>query len=140
MNRLELPAELGKLDQLRAHVSACAVGQGISRQTVADIELAVGEIFVNIARYAYEGRPGTVRVSCRSDEKRFIVEVEDDGIPFDILSAPPPSLSSDIGEREASGLGVFLVKQLMDEVRYCRANDRNVVTLTVLRNRPGDNP
>jgi len=131
-SHLELPAELERLDELREHVSTCAAEQGVSRETVADIELAVAEVFVNIANYACGS--GMVQVSCRSDENRFLIEIADDGIPFDLLSAPPPNLSSEIGERKAGGLGVFLVKELMDEVQYCRTNDRNVVTLTVFRN------
>ncbi len=55
--------------------------------------------------------------------------IEDDGIAFDPLIAPPPDLDSDIEDRPIGGLGVYLVKEMMDEVEYARADGRNRVTL-----------
>jgi len=132
LSQVELPVRIESLDRFRETVSGCAERIGISRQRIADIELALEEILVNIIHYAYPGKTGTAAVNCRADNDRLIIEVVDKGIAFDVLSTAAPDLAADITEREVGGLGIFLVRKLMDDVQYRRENDSNVLALTVL--------
>jgi anti-sigma regulatory factor (Ser/Thr protein kinase) len=62
---------------------------------------------------------------------RFAVEIIDSGIPFDATAVPVPEVADGAHEREPGGLGIFLMKKAMDEVRYRRENDRNILTLII---------
>ena len=68
---------------------------------------------------------------CQIDRGRFIIEIIDSGIPFDVTATPDPDVTAGIQEREPGGLGIFFMKKMMDEVRYRRENDRNILTLII---------
>ncbi len=130
LSKLKLPATLSNLRQFVELVSKCAEDQGLNPEKVTDIGVATEEALVNICNYAYKGETGEVKVSCLlDDENRFIVEIEDRGIPFDIKALENPNLTLDIHEREVGGLGVFIIKELMDEVQYRREGDKNILIL-----------
>jgi serine/threonine-protein kinase RsbW len=61
----------------------------------------------------------------------MIIEIIDSGVPFDVTSLTDPDLTADVGERKIGGLGIFLVKKMVDEVKYRREIDRNILTLTI---------
>ena len=92
------------------------------------------EVLVNVINYAYPQEEGDVEVYCHPDEdNRLIIQVSDGGVPFDPLSVPPPDLSQDINSRQAGGLGIFIVRQLADELKYVRDGKRNILTFTIGR-------
>ena len=93
------------------------------------------EALVNIFNYAYHDNIGDVEVACSTDNDLFIVDIIDSGIPFNLLSYKDPDLISDISERKIGGLGVFLMKKLMDDVQYRRENDKNLLRFVVHRNK-----
>jgi anti-sigma regulatory factor (Ser/Thr protein kinase) len=93
---------------------------------------------VNIFEYSYAEKNGNVEVVCKLDAGNFVIEIIDSGIPFNILTAKEPDITSGISERSIGGLGIFLIRKLMDDVRYRREGDRNILTLVVKK--PGDNP
>jgi anti-sigma regulatory factor (Ser/Thr protein kinase) len=130
LSKLELPAKLSNLRKFVELVSKCAEDQGLDSEKVTDIGVATEEALVNICNYAYQGKSGEVKVTCLlDDENRFIVEIEDRGIPFDVKVLESPNLTPDINEREVGGLGVFIIKELMDEVQYRREGDKNILIL-----------
>ncbi len=131
ISRTRLPARLDSLPGLLSPVRACAVGRGLSPQRVNDLELCLEEAVVNVFRYAYPDGPGEVEVVCRPGTREFTIEIVDQGIPFNPLSLPSPDLDADIQRRPVGGLGVFLIRTLVDEVRYRREGGRNILTLTV---------
>lgn len=97
-----------------------------------DLHLAVEEAVVNIINYAYGDTKGDFEIACASHKDgRFTVEISDTGIPFNILLMPPPDITADIAERRIGGLGVHLIKNLMDEVAYRYEDNRNILTLTI---------
>jgi len=89
-------------------------------------ELALEEIFMNVVMHGVrpESMP-LVQVSLNRVADSVTMTVEDDGPQFDPLSLPPPDLSTGLAERPVGGLGVFLVRELMDTVRYERVGARN---------------
>ena len=92
------------------------------------IRIAVDEIFSNIARYAYHPESGgaAVRIVVSED---IIIEFEDSGVAYDPLAKTDPDVSLPAEEREIGGLGLFLVKNLMDSVEYRRDGNKNVLTI-----------
>ena len=128
-----LPARLEHLEELVKSVSDCARSQGFDRKRIGEIELAVEEAFVNICRYSYPGKTGDAAISCRLDNNRFMIEIADSGIPFDITQLSDPDITAPVEARGIGGLGIFLVKKMMDAVTYRREGDRNVLNLIVMK-------
>ena len=95
------------------------------------ITMAVEEIFVNIAHYAYDSREGEAEITFSYDENSKMVEMtfSDSGIPFDPSSIPSPDITLKPGERKAGGLGIFIVKETMDEVLYDYPGGKNLLTI-----------
>ncbi len=131
--RIKLPAQLGNLERLVKSVSDCAEAQGFDGKKVNEIELATEEAIVNICNYAYPKDPGEVEIGCMLEDGRFVIEIRDCGIPFDMTSFSAPDITADVIERKIGGLGIFLIKRVMDEVRYRRENNQNILDLVVLK-------
>ncbi len=94
------------------------------------IMIVLEELITNLAKYGYQNRPaGSAEIAMQLDAPRLTIEFIDDGDPFDPLAAPPPDLEAPLEERDLGGLGVHIVRSLLDEVRYSRAGDRNVLQL-----------
>jgi anti-sigma regulatory factor (Ser/Thr protein kinase) len=103
---------------------------GAGDDAVDHVKLAVEEIFVNIALYAYkDGAHGMVELRCSVRDGAVLLEFEDSGAPFDPLSHKDPDVTAGLEEREIGGLGVFIVKRIMDSVEYCREGGRNLLRM-----------
>ncbi len=96
------------------------------------IDISVEEIFVNIAHYAYGSETGQARISFENadDPKSVRITFVDRGVPYDPLAKDDPDVSLSIEEREVGGLGIFMAKNLMDEMRYEFKDGCNVLVLT----------
>jgi len=129
--KIKLPARIEHLERYRTVVSECAKEQGVAQERIFEIELAIEEAFVNICNYSYPEKPGDVEINCKIDDSHFTIEMIDSGIPFDVTLLPDPNLTANIDERKIGGLGVFLIKRMMDEVRYHRENDQNILDLII---------
>ena len=95
------------------------------------IDVAIDEIFSNIAKYAYPQGNGkaTVRFEPQSDPRGACIWFIDEGIPYDPLSAETPDVSLPAEERDVGGLGIFLVRKTMDDVRYEYKDGKNILCL-----------
>ncbi len=133
---LKLTARVENLQRLMGSVSTCARAEDFAQKKIQEIELAVEEALVNIFNYAYPDGPGEVEVNCRADHDHFMIEIIDSGIPFDMTSLPDPDLTADVDDREIGGLGIFLVKKMVDEVKYRREADRNILSLIMKKKNP----
>ena len=133
LTRLSMSAKLENLGRFIASVSDCAKAQEFEQEKISKIELAAEEALVNIIRYAYPEGPGDVEMICKMDGGRFVIQIIDSGIPFDVTAMADPDVTAGIPERQPGGLGIFLMKKVMDEVRYRRENDRNILTLIIQR-------
>jgi serine/threonine-protein kinase RsbW len=134
MNKIKVPAKIDQLQELIHFVLSFARRQGFSKEKIGEIELMVEEVLVNVIDYAYPQEEGDVEVYCYPDEdNRLVIQVSDRGVPFDPLSVPTPDLSQDINSREAGGLGIFIVRQLADELKYVRDGKRNILTFAIGR-------
>ena len=95
------------------------------------MELAVEEIFVNIAHYAYAPSKGNATVRVEISEQPLIVTITfiDQGIPYDPLKKDDPDVTLSSEERAIGGLGIFMTKKVMDDVSYEYKNGQNILTL-----------
>jgi len=133
-----LPAKLENLERMVKSVSDCAREQGFDQKRTLEIELAAEEALVNIIHYSYPEKPGPgtvhqVEIICCADEDRFIIELIDSGIAFDMTSLSDPDVDAKRDERKIGGLGVFLIKKMVDEVKYRREKDRNILDLIIVK-------
>jgi serine/threonine-protein kinase RsbW len=129
---IRAPARLDNLYPLLGFVTSCAKRSGAGQERIREIELVMEELLVNIFNYAYPDRPGNVAIVCRPDDTgKLLIDIADDGIPFNILTRGEPDLDSGIEERSVGGLGIFFVRQLVQEIRYRREGGRNILTLTI---------
>jgi len=136
---ITLPAKLDSLYESMDFVASCARQSGFGDKKISVIELALEEILVNIYNYAYKDMnlDGTVEITCHlADQQSFVIRIIDSGVPFDILTAKEPDITAEIDDRQIGGLGIFLVKQLMDDVQYKRDGGKNILTLTMRRTGP----
>lgn len=108
---------------------------GFPAKRVQEMELAVEEALVNIINYAYPHQEdGDVEVTCGlEDQGRFLIEIRDKGIPFDVESHSDPDSKANIVERKVGGLGILLIRKMADEMRYQREAEENVLTLVILK-------
>jgi anti-sigma regulatory factor (Ser/Thr protein kinase) len=132
MHSLRLLAKVEHLPQWTQFMATCAREHGLPSKRIRDIELALEEALVNVCQYAYPETAGEVEVACTMDaQQRFIIDIVDQGIPFDPLSLAAPALTDDLANRQVGGLGVLLIRRLMDEVSYRRVDDQNILQLIV---------
>ncbi len=124
-----LPARLENLSRFISPVLIAARTLSLGEDRLNDLELALEEVLVNIFTHAYPEEEGMVQVTCQKAEKDLVVSIEDDGVAFNVTETPPPDLDSDVLDRPLGGLGVHLVKNLMDAVFYRRKGGRNILEL-----------
>ncbi len=139
---LRLPAQLDQLPVFLEHVRRVAQTAGLSAADVTRLELAVEEALVNVFHYAYaqQERPGPAlcRVSIEGDG--VSVAIIDQGPAFDPLARPDPNTALELEQRQPGGLGIFMIRQLTDEVRYCREDGQNVLTIRMRKSSASGSP
>jgi serine/threonine-protein kinase RsbW len=115
--------------QIAEALEAFCQAEALPEDAAWRLKLAMDEIVANVVSHGATGRPGgRIDVWFCRDHDMVEVRVEDDGLPFDPLSRPDPDVSGPLEERQPGGLGIVLVKGLLDEVRYQRTT-RNILTL-----------
>lgn len=110
----------------------------LPQETVLELLLAAEEVLTNVADYAHDdGSEHWVRVGLVVAREDVTLVFEDDGRPFDPTAAPAPDLAAPMAERPIGGLGIHLIRSLVDTAEYARAGSQNVLTL---RKRVGQGP
>jgi len=112
-------ADFGNLDALREFVAAEAIAYGLAPAGVYAVQLAVDEGFTNIVEHAYGGESqNKIECTCQIAGEGLVVTLRDCGKPFNPLAVPEPNLEADLEDREIGGLGLYFIRQLMDEVTF----------------------
>ncbi|MCY3619235.1 MAG: ATP-binding protein [Acidimicrobiaceae bacterium] len=115
-----------ELADLVAAIEELGEEDGWSGELTFRISLVVDELAQNVVDYAYIDTPGDVEVAVTSTDETVVIEITDEGKPFDPLTeAPAPDLTSPIESRPIGGLGVHFTKTLMDDVEYRRESGQN---------------
>lgn len=136
MKNLQFAAKFEYLDEIREFVGTIARRGGFSDKDVYNIQLATDEAASNIIEHAYEGvSDGVLELSCGMLGDTIKIVLIDHGEPFDPGSIPMPDLKADLSERKIGGLGIFLMRKLMDEVHYDSHPETNSNTLTMIKHK-----
>jgi len=134
MQTVQFVAKFDMLDEIREFVGDIAGKGGFNSKEVYNIQLATDEAASNIIEHAYEGvSDGLLEISCGIKNDVITIVLVDHGEPFDPSVVPTPDLKADLSERKIGGLGIFLMRKLMDEVHYDAEPDKNRNTLTMTK-------
>ncbi len=131
LNELELEAAAENLEEVQAFVDERLERADCTPKAQMQIAVAVEEIFINIASYAYAPDKGnaTVRVEVSEDPVTVTITFVDHGMPYDPLAREDPDISLPAEQRDAGGLGIFMTKKIMDDVSYEYKDGQNILTL-----------
>ena len=131
MKELKLDAVIENIPQVTEWVDEQLEAMDCPMRAQMQIDIAIDELFSNIARYAYSPEIGeaTVRIEAEDDPLAVIITFLDHGVPFDPLNRDDPDVTRTLEEREIGGLGIFMVKKTMDEIRYEYKNGENILSI-----------
>ena len=130
MKELTTAAERACIPRIIDFVNGELECLGCPAKTMAQIDIAIDEIFSNIANYGYDARPGTVTVAMEPGEGRSVsITFMDDGRPFNPLERADPDVTLPAMKRKIGGLGIYMVKKSMDDVRYEYRDGKNILTI-----------
>lgn len=131
MKELTVPATLESLDAVQSFIEGELEQNDCPMKAIMQISIAVEEIYVNIAHYAYHPEVGeaTVRIAVGGDPVQVTVQFLDHGKPFNPLEKEDADTTLSAEERNIGGLGILMVKKSMDAVDYAYENGKNILTL-----------
>jgi len=136
MQTLQFAAKFEYLDEIRDFVGDIARSGGFSDKDVYNIQLASDEAASNIIEHAYENiRDGVLEISCGLKGNVITIILVDHGASFDPSNVPAPNVEADLSDRQIGGLGLYLMRKLMDEVRYEADTKNNRNTLTLIKHK-----
>ena len=134
MKEKVFPADTAALDDVLGFAEEALEQAGCNTKMIMQLTVALEEIFVNVANYAYPNctdkiKKVKVNIDFESENSMVIFRITDKGIPFDPLAKPDPDITLSAEERQIGGLGIFICKMAMDEISYERKNDENILTM-----------
>ncbi|MDE0066884.1 MAG: ATP-binding protein [Acidimicrobiaceae bacterium] len=132
---LELENDPSELERMAGAVEEFAEQQDWSPEVVFKVNLVLEELVVNVMTHGSHEGLAEIEVTVTSSEDLVSIRLSDNGIAFNPLTdAPDPEVTGSVEDRHVGGLGVHLVRTMMDEVSYQRENGRNLLTMTTQRN------
>ena len=131
MKQIKVKADTAELDNVLSFADAILEELGCSVKAQMQIDIAIEEIFVNIAHYAYPESEGEAVIYVEPGESGSSVTItfEDEGIQYDPLKNEDPDITLSAEDRPIGGLGIFMVKKSMDEVSYEYKDGKNRLTI-----------
>jgi anti-sigma regulatory factor (Ser/Thr protein kinase) len=129
-DKITVPAAIDHLRSMLSFIDEGAKTLGFDEQKIHQIMVASEEALVNVINYAYPEKPGNIELlrDLRED-KSLLIEIRDSGIPFDPLSLPEPDIHAPMERRRPGGLGIYMIRKIMDEVTYRREDGLNILTM-----------
>ena len=128
--KLVLPNDIATIPQLNEFIDTVAEEVGFDMSLTMSLNLALEEAVVNVMDYAYpDGQKGDVDIEVTADQQWLTFVISDTGIAFDPTAKEDVDTTLSAEERPIGGLGIFLVRQLMDVIDYKREGNKNVLTL-----------
>ena len=131
MKELTLEAKVANLQQVLDFVDENLTSMRCPMKILMQIDVAVEEIFVNVASYAYTPNTGsvTIRMDLQEKPRAVVITFIDSGIPYNPLAKEDPDVSLSAEERSIGGLGIFIVKKTMDKMEYEYTDQKNVLKM-----------
>jgi anti-sigma regulatory factor (Ser/Thr protein kinase) len=131
MKKINVPALTENLDKMLDFILTGVKELKLESKLLYQLRLASEEALVNIINYAYGNMTGNIEIAFKFDpeSKNLTIQISDWGKPFDPLSQPEPDINIDYEQRKIGGLGIHMIRKIMNEVNYERINDKNVLTM-----------
>lgn len=115
---LNIAAERDNLAEIRRFVEESTATLGLEPAAIPDVGLAVDEAVTNIIVHGYQNRQGNLEIEIGREGNSLVIRLRDEATPFDLDSISPPDLTAPLEERSSGGMGVYLIRQIMDEAIY----------------------
>ncbi len=130
MKELTIEARIENMDEVLDFVNSELEKHNCPLDVLMQISIAVEEIYVNIAHYAYNPKYGYATIICaiEDDPLSVTVQFQDNGTPYNPLEKADPDITLSAEERDIGGLGIFIVKKQMDDIEYKFENGKNILT------------
>jgi serine/threonine-protein kinase RsbW len=126
----ELRSRLSELETLCRELQTVGRSLKLTKKCLFEINLALDELFTNIISYGFaDQKEHDIRVSLTAEDDTLTIVVNDDGVAFDPIGQQEPLMPCDVEECKVGGLGIHLIKRLMDDVCYNRSGGQNILTL-----------
>ena len=134
MKKLTVAAVTGNLDRVLQLVDEELEAAGGSMKIQMQVDIAVEEMYINVASYAYAPEQGDVEITVGTEQtpeggKMLKIVLADEGKPYDPLGAKEPDITLSAEERQIGGLGIFMARKNMDEMFYTYEGGRNILTM-----------
>ncbi|MBM7556731.1 ATP-binding protein [Halanaerobacter jeridensis] len=132
MPSIKLPATIENLDRmLEFVVNGVNHFEIATENSLKKLRLVCEEMLTNIIDYSYPKQTGEVKIIYKvvTEEKKVIIKIIDHGVPFNPVEYKKPNLSASIEERDIGGLGIHIAKRIVDQMKYQRNEEQNVLTI-----------
>ncbi len=129
MKKMDIEATLENLPKVMEFVDEQLEETGCNMRIQTQIDVSVEELFVNIVNYAYGDKIGDAQVMMDIKDGTAEITFIDTGVPFDPLAKEDPDISLPADERKIGGLGIFMVKKNMDDIKYEYRSGQNITTI-----------
>ena len=131
INKLEIEADVNNLDKVLSFIDEGLEKNDCLPKVQMQIDVAVEEIFVNIASYAYKPGKGSATIILETQEDPPVATITfvDSGVPYNPLKKPDPDVTLSAEERQIGGLGIYMVKKSMDNIFYEYKDGKNILTI-----------
>ena len=130
MKTLTVDAKVENLEAVTEFVDSFLEENDCPMKTEMQVNISIDEVFHNIVSYAYDEKNGKIEIQIESgDPVKLVLIFKDSGTPFNPLENDDPDITLSSDDREAGGLGIFMVKKLMDNVTYSYENGQNILKL-----------
>jgi anti-sigma regulatory factor (Ser/Thr protein kinase) len=126
----ELKSDLSELETLCQHLNKFGNVTGLSEACITDINICLDELFTNIVSYGFaDDLEHKIRFAINLDNNVLTLNIEDEGIPFNPLEKKDPEIPADLIDVRIGGLGIHIIRKLMDDISYKRKRGKNKLTM-----------
>lgn len=131
MKEIDIEAKIENLNEVFAFVDGQLEAIGCPMKVMMQIDVAVDELFSNIAMYAYAPGTGRAKITldAEDDPRRVILTLSDSGMPYNPLEKEDPDITLSAEERKIGGLGIYMTKKIMDHMEYKYENGHNIIVI-----------
>lgn len=126
---LTMNADINEIPRVSAALDQLMQVHSFSSEEILDVQLAVEEAVTNVIMHGYDGQAGEISILCKASRGIIEIQIEDTAPPFDPLSVPDPDFTADIQDRRIGGLGIFLIRRVMDDIMYRNNEGKNILVL-----------
>lgn len=131
MQTISIRNDLHEIRRVGQMIEAFVASHGLPSSLGRDFALASDELLTNVISHGYDDeQTHAIHLQIRCDAAVLVLRLEDEGRAYNPLSAPTPDLTAELLDRSVGGLGIYLVRQLMDQVEYGREANKNILVLT----------